>query len=609
MGIRYYITAIIVGLFLGGCSVASQKTIIVASDIDLFTKNSGKSLHDKNSTLPTTVAIIPFDAENEHISKTVTRHFYNSFSALKYKDVELDTINRVLDGKKITNLEYSDIKKLSEILDVDGIVIGKVTDFDKLYAGLYSSVTVGATISFYNTRTDKKIWYFNENAKKREGGISFTPIGLATQLVLAAYNLREVQMYRAAEDLFRDVFKTIPSPKYSTYENPPTIKFSIDNLKEKKAFKSGDKLVFSIDSQVGLDIYATIPSEVNLQKFKEIQDGHYELEYTIDTELKDISGYVKFMLKKKNGLDAQYSNFKTKLHIDNIPPKTPKIEYFIDDNKVKIIFENMEGDEIKSYFTKILVNGVYKTFKQTKSNEIEFDLQKGEKIFLKAFSMDLAGNKSSGTHPILIANMRDSRVLKAQDLNKEIINDEIFKIAKITGNTQISGKLRIHPNGVLFIESGANIKFTKNGQIINNGGEINIYAKDNNPVNISSSSEKSIFELNKGVSNFKNINVNSKKVFTLNNNAVVNISNANIKSVFASIKLYDSSIANIEQSYFEAKNDMANILVEGASSINLIDVKFGKKTTFDMTINSTKMSYYTKPQEKLNILGEINVKE
>lgn len=610
MKLTHFLFSGFIAVFLLGCVYSKDKTLIVSGDISLTEKNNGKALVKKEDpNLPKRVAIIPFEAKTKKISKIITRYFYNSFSSLKYKDIELDTIDRVLKDRNLEDLTYTEIKEIAKLLNVDGIIIGKVTNFDRLYAGVYSSVTVGAELDFYNTKLDKKIWTFEEKAAIREGGFSLSPVGIATQLVLAAYNLRDVQLYRATEDLFRDVFKTIPQPKYSNYENPPIIKFAIDNIKSKPAFKGGDTLLFSIDSEPGLDIFAEIPSEVNLQKFQETKAGHYELKYVVNSHIKEAKGFANFVLKRKNGLEARYTNFSSEIIIDNIPPKTPKIEFFVKNNQIKVVFEDVQAEELQKYVLEGLKNNTYENLGETKNKELSFNLNLGQKIFVKAYSVDLAGNKSQKATPILIANMIDNRIIKAKKLKKEIFEEEIFKISKISGNTQISGIIRVHPNAVLFIEKGANLTFTKNGKIINNGGEINIYAPKDSPVLVKSSSENYIFDLQKGETNIQNLVATTPKAILLSGKSKLNISDSSIKSKFSSIYLKDSSKANITSSYFEASSDMSNITVEGASSVEIQKVTFGKKTTFDMSINSTKKSFYSNPQEKLNILGVINVKK
>lgn len=223
-------------VLFSGCVSSTNDKHLSVDNIPMLKKDNGEAKQIK-AKLPSTVAIIPFLSEDERASKVVTKFFYNSFSTLKYKDIEPDTIYRVLKDKSLEQINSMDIQTLGKLLGVDGIIMGRVTDFDKLFAGLYSSVTVGADIKFYNVKTKDVIWEFDADAAKREGGIAVDPIGIAVQLAMAAYNLRDVQMYRAAEDLFRDVFKTIPQPLHTGTQELPKLKFAINNIKVKKLLK------------------------------------------------------------------------------------------------------------------------------------------------------------------------------------------------------------------------------------------------------------------------------------------------------------------------------------------------------------------------------------
>jgi hypothetical protein len=54
-------------------------------------------------------------------------------------------------------------------------VVGKVTEYQRLYAGLYSQMAVGASIAVWDTRTGKRIWSDEHVTRQREGGIPLLP--------------------------------------------------------------------------------------------------------------------------------------------------------------------------------------------------------------------------------------------------------------------------------------------------------------------------------------------------------------------------------------------------------------------------------------------------
>jgi hypothetical protein len=48
--------------------------------------------------------------------------------------------------------------KLGEILGVDAVVFGEISNFDKLFALVYSQVSVGAEIRMYDAKTGHFLW-------------------------------------------------------------------------------------------------------------------------------------------------------------------------------------------------------------------------------------------------------------------------------------------------------------------------------------------------------------------------------------------------------------------------------------------------------------------
>ncbi|MBD3841833.1 MAG: hypothetical protein IE909_08105 [Campylobacterales bacterium] len=584
---KSYISLALSMILFGGCVASTGDKHLSVSNIPGFSKDSG-SANQIQANLPTTVAVIPFFSEDERASQVVTKFFYNSFSALKYKDIELDTVQRVLKDKTLEQINSMDIKTLGKMLGVDGIVMGKVTDFDKLFAGLYSSVTVGADIKFYSVKTGETIWQFKEDAAKREGGVAVTPIGIAVQLAMAAYNLREVQMYRAAEDLFRDIFKTIPEPLYSGAHELPRMKFAINNIKSKKAFKAGDELVFAIDAQEDLDLFAVIPSEKNLVPLTQTQKGHYEGKYIVTNNIEQASGTVEYILRHKNGIEAKYYDMYGKLNIDNIPPKTPDLHFNIVNDTVHLKFENTNGDEIEKYILEKLEEDGYKLFKQTQNNTIEFYLQKGESVYLRAFAQDFAGNLSeANAQPILISNLQDSRILTATKLPIVIEDMNLKEVAVIVNDTQISGNLRIKPNGVLFIDSKATVNLLENGTIINEGGELLVYA-NNNGARIESKNSDVALKLQNGNTVLNNLIIDAPRAILLSNNAKLKGNKIVINAQYDGISATDSSYVQLVSSQITASKDMADIKFEGVAYGDFDSITFYQGNIFDITSSSNK---------------------
>jgi len=64
-----------------------------------------------------------------------------------------------------------------------------------------------------------------------EGGISTNPIGLIATVIATAMNIRDIQLLRACDDLFRDMVKTIPTPTIAEALRPPVITLLVQDTK------------------------------------------------------------------------------------------------------------------------------------------------------------------------------------------------------------------------------------------------------------------------------------------------------------------------------------------------------------------------------------------
>ena len=147
--------------------------------------------------------------------ETVRRGFYNHFSSLPFKDMEITKIDDLLKKADLTDPEQikkTSPQKLGEILGVDAVIYGEISNFDKLFAVIYSQVSVGAEVKMYETKTGQFLWSGQHVVRIHEGGFSTTPIGIIAVVIATAMNLRDIQLLRACDDLFREMVKTIPTP-------------------------------------------------------------------------------------------------------------------------------------------------------------------------------------------------------------------------------------------------------------------------------------------------------------------------------------------------------------------------------------------------------------
>ncbi len=207
--------AVLIGCFLPlflGCAATGVPVIDDAIKPEVVEK---PDLEEPQ--LPKRVAVLPFfnAEENPEASHAVRRVLFNNFASKHYFSLHIDEVDRRL---ALANLKpgwamtAEDIRLLADTLGVDGLLFGEVTHYDKIYAGVYSQVAVGARMQFM-ARDGREIWRGEHVTRKHDGGLPTTPVGLIMQVVASAMHIRDINLYRASDELGREFVAKIPEPK------------------------------------------------------------------------------------------------------------------------------------------------------------------------------------------------------------------------------------------------------------------------------------------------------------------------------------------------------------------------------------------------------------
>jgi hypothetical protein len=206
-GKRIWIAVVISFIFLCGCG--AKLPFIKDSDAE-----AQKVIH-RNP--PKSIAILPFgnQTDSEDIDEIVRTTLYSHLSAQPYKDIELYEVDRKLKRFNLNayeKLSHVSAKRLGRILRCDAVVVGEVTEFQKVYAGLYSQMAVGASITVWDTRTGKKIWSDEHVTRSHEGGIPLAITDLAMIGIRSGMNLTESEKIKTVDELSRHFTSHIPIP-------------------------------------------------------------------------------------------------------------------------------------------------------------------------------------------------------------------------------------------------------------------------------------------------------------------------------------------------------------------------------------------------------------
>ena len=206
------------------------------------------------NSYPRSIAVLPFanQTEVDGVEDFVRVTFYSHLCAHPYKDVELQMVDQKLRRSKITDYEKlrkTPVKKLGRLLGCDAVVFGEVTKFDKIFAGIYSQMAVGLSISIWDTRTGREIWADEHIERHHEGGIPLTLTDIPLITFRSGMVLRDDAKIQATDELSRFLTHRIPVPENFNYSYSAWDLDSQEGISKykslKKLTKSSERLVYS----------------------------------------------------------------------------------------------------------------------------------------------------------------------------------------------------------------------------------------------------------------------------------------------------------------------------------------------------------------------------
>jgi hypothetical protein len=177
-----------------------------------------------NDRLPRSIAVLPMDNMSPDLDATpLVRPIVQQRLAYKgYNCVPLNQVDEVLKDKGVMvshDVYMFKPAELGEMLGVDAVVFGTVTEFNKHYAVMYADILVGIQLEMVDTRTGESLWKSEHVAEENTALLNL--ILLATQLddwqkalvEIAAANaaFAVLSQYRPyAEDAARQTMTSLP---------------------------------------------------------------------------------------------------------------------------------------------------------------------------------------------------------------------------------------------------------------------------------------------------------------------------------------------------------------------------------------------------------------
>jgi hypothetical protein len=407
--------ALIILLFPGlllfqSCTVATKSTVISPQITSLFSGTYEVDPYMEDHK-PRTVAVLPFvnQARSQSGSEAVRRGFYNHFSSMPFKDMELHRVDNLLRKAGLEDpavINKTSPQELGRILNVDAVVFGTISDFDKLFLVLYSNVSVGAEIKMFDTKTGKILWAGRHVARIHEGGISTNPIGLVATVIATAMNVRDIQLLRACDDLFREMVKTIPAPTIAEALRPPVITLLVQDTKNMPK-KAGDEIRVVIQGTPKMQAYFHIgefKKNIDMQE-QAGEPGVYLGVYKVIPGDNVNNAIITGFLRDDAGNTAEWVDAVGSVTLDTIPPdKLKKVGTVGRNNLVLINWEKSPATDLAGYrvYRSATPLSGFQEIVRTEFNEVRDEkLVNNQKYYYQVSAVDRAGNESEKSDTVM----------------------------------------------------------------------------------------------------------------------------------------------------------------------------------------------------------------
>lgn len=446
-------SAFIFALILSGCS--GMKQAEKKTDTTAISGN-----------YPRVVAVMPFANETKEsgVSDQIRRSFYNHFSSKPFQDIELSVTDAKVaaaektSGKTIFEVEP---KEIADSIGAEGIIYGKVTDFQKVYAVAYSQIGAEAEVWMVDARTGQELWRIKESVRYHEGGIPLTPMGAVMTIVSTAVNIRDIQQVRVINELGWKLNEKIITPEGFKFEGRPVIKNVISNAKE-GPFGKGRTIKVAMEGDKGLVGLFDIPGLKRALPFKEVASGEYLGEYVVAPGDNVKEAPLIAYLRRPTGEEGQWFDISGFLTVDTTPPPPAtdlKGRAFVD--RVDLSWKGVSAPDLKGY--KVLRSKKpLSDFEEIAVTEVPVFsdklLEPKEAYYYRVASLDSAGNEGERTEHVRLSLRERAIIELTGTIERDTTLNAGLYLVKGTLIVASGVTLTVSPDTKIYFEKDAEIK-------------------------------------------------------------------------------------------------------------------------------------------------------
>lgn len=164
---------------------------------------------------PLTVVVLPFEnlTSEPELENLVRRSFYSHFTPKEYRDIELNDVDRALEILRNTSSKtWKDLPPtgLAEFFRADFLIYGKVLEYNKVFAGIYSQIALKVQLEMVDGKTGEGVWWKTVIQRSHEGGVPFSLFGIIPETLRAGLHMQKERTLDLIERVSRELVEAIP---------------------------------------------------------------------------------------------------------------------------------------------------------------------------------------------------------------------------------------------------------------------------------------------------------------------------------------------------------------------------------------------------------------
>ncbi|MGD9210017.1 MAG: tetratricopeptide repeat protein, partial [Desulfobacteraceae bacterium] len=383
-----------------------------------------------------------------------------------------------------------DATQIGQQLKADAIIVGRVTQFETLYAGLYASFSVAFELKMIASKDSEVLWSVKHTETQRTGKVPLSPIGAIIAAASTAMDLSRYNMINTSNKLCQASIETIPPSSSLKGDSYPRI-FTLVHDGVNRTLKKGDRLKVGIEGSPGLTASFVISPRKTPITMQEEEGGSYIGTYIVRGEDELSDGQVVVTLSDDWNNICRWEDTLGLVQLDGIPPEAiTGIKAIANDGQVDLKWNGSSAKDIAGYqvLRSLTPLSGYKEITYTEFTRFtDKKLQNDTTYFYRIAAKDKAGNLSqmmAGTPvtpvppgPTVVNGELGSETVWHPGGNPYFLDEEVL--------LPTDSRLRIEP-GVI-IKSADTSRFLVMGQLTVNG-------EANAPVIFSNDHEGGIWE-------------------------------------------------------------------------------------------------------------------